>query len=393
MATDEKIKHDFTNQILLGVPSKNGLCSHNFRLHLEMMQKPMNTPVIHLSPRYKPVDEARNMIVAEALKHNVKYILFIDDDVLVPPHTLYRFLNMAQREGKKVITGVYYTKTVPPVPVILNRGQPAGVTGWNVGDIFTVDFAGMGCMFVDTSIFEKMTEPYFKYQAFEFNDKNLPLPTIGEDIWFCDKVAKEVGEKIWVDTSIQCGHENAAIRRVFIHNEALGRGVCQDEKGIMTYVQSTEEAKFAPTTAKAGKKVCWGYDNELSTYEEAGTTKYADLRLKYIGIARAKVRNVLEFQRRDAAAGFLNHLWDLMADGAPVEVKVPDVVTIADAISKGIDDYKYINGMFGSDKNHFKSGYTQASLGQVLVYAGFTDVNIRTADDVLIATAKKGVRK
>ena len=97
------------------------------------------------------IGSKRDNLVRNALASGTKNILFISDDVAIPPNTLIRMLER-RRQGARVITGVYWTKANPSYPYIFKNflsspfwgwEQPDGtIKPWHVGDFFQIDWSG-----------------------------------------------------------------------------------------------------------------------------------------------------------------------------------------------------------------------------------------------------------
>lgn len=189
-------------------------------------------------------DHNRNLIVENFLKTDSDWLFWIDADTVIPIGTIERLLSTK----KKFISGLYYAKHQPhnPIAYFSNGCSYKSINQnnvWERGEILEVDSVGFGCMLTHRSIFEdikknyivkqivgsgitlihkddiseslpdlepglhasilvqKVTdpefEPKFPYFALEFGRT--------EDIWFTEK-AKRVGYKVYVDTSIECGH-------------------------------------------------------------------------------------------------------------------------------------------------------------------------------------------
>ena len=117
----------------------------------------------------KPIPEAQNFLVEEALKTNAEYLLYIEEDV-VP--TLSQVREMVNRNVDIVFIDY-------------------GVNGWSCsakdksGKIL---WAGIGCTLVKRKVFEKIDAPWFRTdKSLRLNDwKWIDNPSKygGQDIWF-----------------------------------------------------------------------------------------------------------------------------------------------------------------------------------------------------------------
>lgn len=189
-------------------------------------------------------DHNRNLIAEEFLKTDAEWLFWIDADTIVPQGGIERLLST----GKDFISGLYYAKHPPHNPIAyynhLNAYKSIDHEGrtWERGEIIEVDTCGMGCMLTHRSIFEAIKANYTVKQEvgggmiIVHNDdikvgsvseigvtptsitRELIDPEIEvrypffalehgrtEDIWFTEK-AKRLGFKLFVDTSVECGH-------------------------------------------------------------------------------------------------------------------------------------------------------------------------------------------
>ena len=172
----------------------------------------------------EPIAQARNTLCRLALEMDTEYIFMLGDDVIPPSNALLTLLEkightFINRDGEEqvaqMITGVYWTKTYPPEPYIFRRdaGQSGGLgllTGtyrdWVAGEFFDVDIAGCDCLLFETKLLREIPEPWFSTDwVWEEGQRVSAIAT--EDYYFYTK-AREYGKRIWVDTSIQCLHED-----------------------------------------------------------------------------------------------------------------------------------------------------------------------------------------
>ncbi len=168
------------------------------------------------------IGEARCKVVAEAKERRVKYLFFLDWDVLIPPTTLVRLVYLAENNPEfDVFSGIYCLKQDPP-EVLVWRGEWGNGISWNwtLNDVLTdVVGVGTGCMLIRMSVFDKLDPsiPYFK-TSIEHNenpDGSFTRKEMTDDIWFCKRVIEEAKSRIMVDTGILCGHIDNATGVVY----------------------------------------------------------------------------------------------------------------------------------------------------------------------------------
>lgn len=151
----------------------------------------------------------------DVLEYAVRYIMFLDSDVIPPANVIYRFMSFRY----PIVSGVYYKKIGgSPAPVMYvktrtNEGRDSYLpvrsingTGWAL-----VDAVGLGCTLVDTRVFRRLSKPWFQWEHVRVNEQmhniypGLPERT-SEDIYFCNKLQQELGIKVLVDPNTKCDH-------------------------------------------------------------------------------------------------------------------------------------------------------------------------------------------
>lgn len=190
--------------ICVGIPSF-GMVSTHFMQARMSQQMPLVSSAIDKVVLNKPIADARNEIVEFALSQGAEYIYWLDDDVIAPPDAFMKLY----RHQKDIINGVYWSKSVPPMPLMF-RGHLSGpYWDWHVGDLVEIDAAGNGLTLVKTKVYreisQKIGDPWYSTNFASFKGVNESPLNNTEDVYFYWK-AKRAGFKIWVDTSIQALH-------------------------------------------------------------------------------------------------------------------------------------------------------------------------------------------
>lgn len=120
------------------------------------------------------------------------HVLFIDDDMIVPPNGLMRLLS----HKEPIVGGLYFGRQPPHLPIAyrhIKDNQWIPITKFGAG-LQEVDAIGFGFILVERTVLEKMQRPWF-----EFSDR------MGEDMYFCEQ-AKKLGYRILLDADIKCKH-------------------------------------------------------------------------------------------------------------------------------------------------------------------------------------------
>jgi hypothetical protein len=205
--------------IALGIPSF-GMVHLFFTARLLNLRMPMNRIIRHFYVVGKEVGHARNEIVAKALalqetdpSVRVSKILFLDDDLLFHPDLLLKLLS----HQRPIVSGLYYTKSSVPTPLVLHDEYAGTATTWTPGDLVECSGHGMGLCLLDADIFRRLrdetdlgADPFGYPNWFQtvkddtiIRPDGVPSVYNGtEDVFFL-KRAKALGYQTCVDTSAQ----------------------------------------------------------------------------------------------------------------------------------------------------------------------------------------------
>jgi hypothetical protein len=110
------------------------------------------------SPIGYMVADARNIIATAAVEGGFEWLLFIDHDVVLPPGLLIRINDYILKKDVPVMSGLYWTKSVPSEPLIYRGLGTSYYTGWKLGDKVWVDGVPMGCTLIHCSLLKVMYE-------------------------------------------------------------------------------------------------------------------------------------------------------------------------------------------------------------------------------------------
>lgn len=112
--------------------------------------------------RYQ-VDDAQNLICRAAIQGNYEWLLMIEHDTCPPPDAFLRFNQYMRDENVPVVSGLYYTRSRPPEPLIF-RGRGVGVfTDWKQGDLVMADGVPTGCLLIHMSLIRALWDDSPEY--------------------------------------------------------------------------------------------------------------------------------------------------------------------------------------------------------------------------------------
>jgi len=166
------------------------------------------------------VMDARNKIANHFLDHtNADYLIFIDGDISWEPGDITHLV----RTGYNVIAGVYPKKKLESESSVhglideslLSLDDKVSET------IYRVKSTGAGFLLIKRDVLERFRAHYIDLQYKDDDDQLLTLffdthlvgrSHYGEDAYFC-YLLNSMGESVYVDTSVQLGHEGSYIYR------------------------------------------------------------------------------------------------------------------------------------------------------------------------------------
>ena len=153
------------------------------------------------NPERMSIDRMRNQCAKIAIESGADYLLFWDDDVLVPLDFIDSLLscNADIAAADVIIRGYPFNhmafvgdgkQGLVPIPNL------APLVKKQKSNVLNVDAVGFSLCLIKTSLLKKMTDPYFITGL-----RNT------EDIYFCLK-AREIDKNVSIklDTRVQCGH-------------------------------------------------------------------------------------------------------------------------------------------------------------------------------------------
>jgi len=199
-------------KVLIAIPTGTGNMRYETVGSLMMLQKTLEKDdAIIFLPRMQICD-ARNKAVKIAIEGDYDYLVFIDDDMVVPDNFIIRMKEedkdifsalSVSRDGEnqvKVFKKVTFIngKVATRYEHIANEDLEKGIV--EIGAV------GMACTGIKREVFKNIYEKTLGL-CFHFRDEIIGDMRLylSEDLDFCDK-ANQLGYKIFVDTSLLTGH-------------------------------------------------------------------------------------------------------------------------------------------------------------------------------------------
>jgi hypothetical protein len=160
--------------------------------------------IIFYTPQRMTIDMARTMAAKQALVDECDYLMFLDDDVLVPPDALDKLI----KADKDIVAGLViirgYPFNVMAFKFFEDKDHNRNLTYFNElekdVELQECDAVGFSCCLIKTDVYKEMEPPYF-----------VTGPYNTEDVYFCLKAQdmrddNGIKPSIFLHTGVQCGH-------------------------------------------------------------------------------------------------------------------------------------------------------------------------------------------
>lgn len=161
------------------------------------------------------VSKGRNELVQYARRAKADYILFVDSDVILPPHTLTALCGAHTH----VVLGTYPRKDLGTIYnenpyTTLYRHDESNKEVFHpyflpqnelpLAGLCKVDCGGLGCALVKMDVFDKLSQPYFVFAEEQCVEGKMGY-CLGEDMYFFRNCLR-VGIQPYAEGSVRCGH-------------------------------------------------------------------------------------------------------------------------------------------------------------------------------------------
>jgi hypothetical protein len=113
--------------------------------------------------RYQVAD-AENIIAKNFVEGDWEWLLFIESDNVLPPNTLVALNEYMIRKEVPIVGALYFTKSVPPEPMVYRELGKGYYADWKLGDKVWCSGLPFGCTLIHGSIIRELwkTAPEYK---------------------------------------------------------------------------------------------------------------------------------------------------------------------------------------------------------------------------------------
>lgn len=129
------------------------------------------TDMIQYMSSYVPlrytVADAQNLAVKAALEGKFEWLLFIEHDTMPPIDALQRFTDYMDKGDVPIVSGLYFTRSVPPEPMVYRGRGNHYFRDWKLGDKVWVDGVPTGMLLVSSKVLQAVWDDSAEYRCFD----------------------------------------------------------------------------------------------------------------------------------------------------------------------------------------------------------------------------------
>ena len=128
------------------------------------------------------VSDAQNLIVRAAIEQDAEWLFLLEQDNILSPGTFFRLNEYMRKATVPVVSGLYFTKSNPPEPMIYRGAGNSFYDKWKMGDKVWAGGVPTGCLLIHMSILREMWNESAEYRiGNEVTRKVFAEPS---KIWF-----------------------------------------------------------------------------------------------------------------------------------------------------------------------------------------------------------------
>jgi hypothetical protein len=102
------------------------------------------------------VDDAQNLICTQAVQGDYEWLLLYEHDMLPAPDALVRLADYMKRKDTPVVSGLYFTRSIPSEPLIYRDLGTLAFEDFDIGDLVWANGVPTGFLLIHMSIIRAM---------------------------------------------------------------------------------------------------------------------------------------------------------------------------------------------------------------------------------------------
>lgn len=267
--------------LVIGLPTLGRPVPLDWAFAFKSLNPPINYNTIFQIVKGQEVASARQSIAEFAVEKEAKYLFFLGDDVVIPPHTIKQLIyRLDQDPTIDVVGGVYCSKCDPSNPLVFRGNGHGCYWDWKVGEFFEVTGMGLDCTLIRVDVLRSIGKPWFKtVDKDNYLDGKAQAEQWTEDLYFFDKMGT-AGKRSFVDASVICEHWDVYSNKKYglpigsLPNRVMG--VTKDKKLLLLGDKYRDSIGIGPTEINQFEVVRAGLDEGNDYRVQQGNLPFAE---------------------------------------------------------------------------------------------------------------------
>lgn len=161
----------YVNRIMIATPTEGDI-RMEWAAARYGMTIPTNWSMVNVTqflnpyiPKRFSVADAQNLIVQHAIDKDFEWLWLIEDDTIPPQDAVIRMNDYIRKESHPVVSGLYFTRSVPSEPMIYRGRGTSYYTKWKMGDKVWADGVPTGCLLIHMGLIRAMYKESPEYST------------------------------------------------------------------------------------------------------------------------------------------------------------------------------------------------------------------------------------
>lgn len=137
------------------------------------------------------VHDAQNLIVKVAIEEDFEWLLLIEHDTMPPQDALLRFTEYMDKGDIPVVSGLYFTRSVPPEPMVYRGRGNHYFRKWTLGDKVWVDGVPTGMLLISVKLLKEVWKDAPEYRVANGNKSTRRVFDTLSQSWFNEETGNQ----------------------------------------------------------------------------------------------------------------------------------------------------------------------------------------------------------
>ena len=130
------------------------------------------------------VHDAQNLAVKAAIEGKFEWLMFVEHDTMPPVDNFVRFTEYMDKGDIPVVSGLYFTRSVPPEPMVYRGRGNHYFRGWKLEDKVWVDGVPTGLLLIHCSLLQVMYDDSSEYNITHSGESARRVFDTPAQTWF-----------------------------------------------------------------------------------------------------------------------------------------------------------------------------------------------------------------